>query len=130
MATAIVINQPNAIRQSYQLVTVPSHTQWLAVSLQRNQPPPERGQTPKVVQLGWSRGSDLWLLRLTMDGLPDWHIWGATPCIRIVGVRRLDLTNLGPFAGKIGTFGEDPIFFVEVSSSRRWCGAGAYDSDR
>ena len=71
-----------------------------------------------------SRGSDLRLLRLTMDGLPDRHIWGATPCIRIVRVRRLDLANLGPLAGKIRTFGEDPIFFVEVSSSRRCCGCG------
>src|SRR6516165_10794270 len=60
-----------------------------------------------------SRGSDLRLLRLTMDGLPDQHIWGATPCIRIVRVRRSDLTNLDPLAGKIRTFGEDPIFFIE-----------------
>ena len=75
-----------------------------------------------------SRGATLRLLRLTMDGLPDRHIWGATPCIRIVRVRRLDLANLGPLAGKIRTFGEDPISFVEVSSSRRCCGAGAYDS--
>ncbi len=39
--------------------------------------------------------------------------------------------TLGPFAGKLGqTVGEDPIFFVEVPSLRRCCGAGACDSGR
>jgi hypothetical protein len=33
-----------------------------------------------------SRGSDLRLLRLTMDGLLDRHIWGATPCIEDVAL--------------------------------------------
>ena len=30
----------------------------------------------------WSRGSDPRLLRLTMDGLLDQRMWGATPCIK------------------------------------------------
>ena len=36
----------------------------------------------KSFSFRWSRGSDLRLLRLTMDGLPDRHIWGATPCVK------------------------------------------------
>ena len=36
----------------------------------------------KSFSFRWSPGSDLRLLRLTMDGLPDRHIWRATPCIK------------------------------------------------
>jgi hypothetical protein len=46
-----------------------------------------------------SRGSDPRLLRLTMDGLLDRHIWGATPCIKDRPRPRLDL--LASYAGKV-----------------------------
>jgi hypothetical protein len=51
----------------------------------------------------WSRGSDLRLLRLTTNGLPDRTSGERPRASRIVRVRRLDLMKLGPFAGKIRT---------------------------
>src|SRR5262245_12308 len=82
---ATTMNQAKAIRQLYPLVTVSSRTRHriaMARSLFATQRAATRaGNLPKVVQR-WSRGSDLRLLRLTMDGLPDRHIWGATPCVK------------------------------------------------
>src|SRR6516162_6368355 len=40
------------------------------------------------------RGSDPRHLRLTMDRLLDWHMWGATPCIKDHPVARLDLPSM------------------------------------
>ena len=55
------------------------------------------------------RGSDPRHLRLTMDGLLDRHMWGATPCIKNRRVARLDLPSTkrarqieGHFMGKLG----------------------------
>ena len=55
------------------------------------------------------RGSDPRHLRLTMDGLLDRHMWGATPCIKNRRVARLDLPSIkrarqieGHFMGKLG----------------------------
>jgi len=53
LAMATAINQTNAIRQSYQLVTVSSCSQsyrWLAISLRRKGPPPKPAKLQKVVQ--------------------------------------------------------------------------------
>jgi hypothetical protein len=57
-----------------------------------------------------SRGSDPRLLRLTMSGLLDRHIWGATPCIKDrrrpkvrPTQRYVGMTKLDPLAGKIRT---------------------------
>jgi hypothetical protein len=81
---ATTINQANAIRQLYQLVTVPSCTRYLTarVSLYDAKSRHLGRALRKVIQFRWSRGSDLRLLRLTMNGLLDRHIWGATPCIK------------------------------------------------
>jgi len=97
MATAI--NQTNAVRQSYQPVTVsscPHHRRsvtaggtapslaglGLRVSVGTQNPLPPLQQTAKSDLRRGSRGSDPRLLRLTMGGLLDRHIWGATPCIK------------------------------------------------
>ena len=103
---AIAINQAKAIRQSYQLVTVSSCSEpyrWIAVSLRRKGPPPKPGNCQKSFSFRWSRGSDLRLLRLTMNGLPDRTSGERPRASSIVRVRRLDLMKLGPFAGKIRT---------------------------
>jgi len=55
---------------------------WLAVSCDAKSRHLSRVNCQKSFSFRWSRGSDLRLLRLTMDGLPDRHIWGATPCIK------------------------------------------------
>ena len=56
------------------------------------------------------RGSDPRHLRLTMDGLLDQHMWGATPCIKDRPRRKVRPTqhkagwaNRGTFYGQIGT---------------------------
>jgi hypothetical protein len=56
------------------------------------------------------RGSDPRHLRLTMDGLLDRHMWGATPCIKDRPRRKVrptqheaGPTNRGTFYGQIGT---------------------------
>ena len=64
-----------------------------------------------------------------MDGLPDRHIWGATPCIKDRPRRRLDLAKLGPLAGKIRTDSWRGLSFF----NRRYAGAavrGARNSGR
>ena len=87
LAMAIAINQVNTIRQSNQLVTVSSrrkHRTAMARSLfcDAKSRHLSRVNCRQLFSFRWSRGSDLRLLRLTMDGLPDRHIWGATPCIK------------------------------------------------
>jgi hypothetical protein len=84
---ATTINQTKAIRQLYQLVTVSSPTRHrTARGSQSLYDAKSRHLSwvncKKSFSFRWSRGSDLRLLRLTMDGLPDRHIWGATPCIK------------------------------------------------
>ena len=104
---AIAINQAKAIRQSYQLVTVSScsqsyrdGSQSLCDAKSRHL---SRVNCQKSFSFRWSRGSDLRLLRLTMNGLPDRTSGERPRASSIVRVRRLDPMKLGPFAGKIWT---------------------------
>jgi hypothetical protein len=76
-----------------------------------------RGKRPHLLKIAnqfsgrWRvcRGSDPRHLRLTMDGLLDRHMWGATPCVKNRRVARLDLPSMkrarqieGHFMGKLG----------------------------
>jgi len=122
---ATTINQAKAIRQLYQLVTVSScsqsyrdGSQSLCDAKSRHL---SRVNCQKSFSFRWSRGSDLRLLRLTMNGLPN-RTFGERPrASRIVRVRRLDPDKLGPFAGKIRTDSwSGPSFLLKY---RRYAGA-------
>src|SRR6516165_5966894 len=102
LAMPTVINQTTAIRQSYPLVTVSSHNTVKASSpFATQRAATSSGKLQKSFCFRWSRGSDLRLLRLTMDGLLDKHSGERPRASRIVRVRRLDPMKLGPFAGKV-----------------------------
>src|SRR6516164_3913233 len=84
LAMPIAVSQTTAIRQSYQLVTVSSRTYYSAVCswFFGKQETATDCKSENLFGVRGSRGSDPRLLRLTMDGLLDRHIWGATPCIK------------------------------------------------
>ena len=74
------------------------------------------------------RGSDPRHLRLTMDGLLDQHMWGATPCIKDRPRRKVRPTqhkaghaNRGTFYGQIGTAAENALENPNINFDvRRW----------